>query len=77
MWFSGRLISQLDHPNRAKDSWRREREITDTKRDEQDNWGGGGTGRRDGRQKGRNRHEKNEKERGSHRNSYPARDNMA
>lgn len=55
MWFSGRLISQLDHLNRAKDSWRREKEITDTKRDEEVNWGGG-TERHDGRQRGRNRH---------------------
>lgn len=53
MWFSGRLISQFDHPNRAKDSW--EREISYTKRDEEAKRGGGGTGGRDRRQKGRNR----------------------
>lgn len=61
MWISGRLISQLDHLNRAKDSWRTGREVCDTKRDEEDNWGaggggGGGSERHDGRQKGRNRH---------------------
>ncbi len=75
MWFSGRLISQLDHLNRAKDSWRREREITDTKRDEEVNWGGG-TERHDGRQRGRNRHRKG-KGRRIFRKSSPARDNMA
>lgn len=52
MWFSGRLISQLDHPNRAKDSW--EREISYTKKDEEAKRGGG-IGGRDRRQKGRNR----------------------
>lgn len=79
MWFSGRLISQLDHPNRAKDSWRRERKITDTKRNEEINQGGGGgTERHDGRQKGRNRYsERKEKDGGSYRGRYPERNNTA
>lgn len=77
MWFSGRLISQLDHPNRAKDSWRRDRGITDTKRDEEDDWERRRQWKTRWEAEGQKIDTGKEKERGSYREGSPARDNMA